>query len=216
MAQLCLWTEILTKQWLVLGASAFQCMRSGFLCPKCDNFACFHTRQDQNDLHVKRWLFFAKIDIFCKSIADPLSEAKTHWMANWLQPEPIELCITSYQSLYAKFVPMMFPKCLIVENDSELMLMALHTHFLPQQQYSRVYSLFLAFHASRFIDEDASFFHSFHKITNIRSWRCFSSSKIRTQFSHTFCNISMIFKVMSQYFPALFKRIQNHICSAKG
>ena len=34
MAQLWLWTKIHTKQWLVLGASAFQCMRAGFLCPK--------------------------------------------------------------------------------------------------------------------------------------------------------------------------------------
>ena len=34
--------------------------------------------------------FFAKIGIFCKSIAGALSEAKTHWMVSWLQP--IELC----------------------------------------------------------------------------------------------------------------------------
>ena len=54
-----------------LGASAFQCMRVGFLCLKCDNFACLHTRQDQNKLHLKR-LFFAKIGIFCKSIVGPL------------------------------------------------------------------------------------------------------------------------------------------------
>ena len=47
-------------------------MRAGFLCPKCDNFICLHTRQDQNELHMKRWIFFAKISIFCKSIADPL------------------------------------------------------------------------------------------------------------------------------------------------
>ena len=40
-----------------------------------------------------------------------------------------------------------------------------------------------------FIDEGASFLHFFLKLKNIRSWRCFSSSKIRTQFSHTFCNI---------------------------
>ena len=32
----------------------------------------------------------------------------------------------------------MSPKCSIVEKDGELMLIALHTHFLPQQQYSRV------------------------------------------------------------------------------
>ena len=46
--KLCLWTKINTKQQLVLGASAFQFMLAGFLCPKCDNFSCLHTRQDQN------------------------------------------------------------------------------------------------------------------------------------------------------------------------
>ena len=33
----------------------------------------------------KMIIFFAKIGIFCMSIAGPLSEAKTHWMVNWLQ-----------------------------------------------------------------------------------------------------------------------------------
>ena len=36
--------------------------------------------------------------------------------------------MASYQGLYAKFVSMMSPKCSIVENDGELMLMALHAH----------------------------------------------------------------------------------------
>ncbi len=31
----------------------------------------------------------------------------------------------------------------------------------------------------------------------------------------TFCNITMIFKVMSQYFPAFFERIHNHFRSAE-
>ena len=69
-------SKICTKQWLVLGASAFQCMRAGFLCPNCDNFTCLHTRHDQNELDLKRW-FFAKICILCKSIAGPLSQAYT-------------------------------------------------------------------------------------------------------------------------------------------
>ena len=55
--------------------------------------------------------------------------------------------MASCQGLYAKLVSMMSPKCSIVETNCELMLMALHAHFLPQQQYSRVYVLFLAFHA---------------------------------------------------------------------
>ena len=60
MAQLCLWTKIRTKQWLILGESAFQCKRAGFLRAKCDNFACLHTRQDQNQLHLERWFFLPK------------------------------------------------------------------------------------------------------------------------------------------------------------
>ena len=62
-------------------------------------------------------------------------------------PEPIELCMASYQGLYAKFISMMSPKCSTVENDGELMMMALHTHFLPQKQYSKAYALISAFHA---------------------------------------------------------------------
>ena len=58
MAQLCLWTKIRTKHCLMLGASAFQCMPAGFLCPKCNNFACLRACQDQNELHLKRWFFF--------------------------------------------------------------------------------------------------------------------------------------------------------------
>ena len=33
----------------------------------------------------EKMIFFAKIGIFCKSIAGPLSEAKTHWIDNWHQ-----------------------------------------------------------------------------------------------------------------------------------
>ena len=44
-----------------------------------------------------------------------------------------------------KIASMMTTKCSIVENDDEFMLMALHTHFMPQQQYSRVYALLSLF-----------------------------------------------------------------------
>ena len=116
----------------------------GFSMPKCDNFACLHTRQDQNELLLRRRYFLAKIGIFCKSIADRSANALNGQLSS--APEPIELCMASYPDLYPKFVSMMSPKCLIVEDDGELMFMAFHTHFLPQQQYSRVYALFLAFH----------------------------------------------------------------------
>ena len=55
-------------------SSAFQCRRAGFLGLKCNNYACLHTRQDQNELHLKR-CFFAKIGIFCEPIAGPFPSA---------------------------------------------------------------------------------------------------------------------------------------------
>ena len=59
-----------------MGASPFQCMRAGFMCPKWDNFACLHTRKHQNELHLKIWFFFffAKMGIFCKSICRNISQ----------------------------------------------------------------------------------------------------------------------------------------------
>ena len=36
-----------------------------------------HTRQNQNELHLKRCFFFAKIGIFCKSIVGPLPSVVT-------------------------------------------------------------------------------------------------------------------------------------------
>ena len=72
MAQLCLWTKIRTKQWLVLGASALECMHAGFLCPKCDNFACLHTRHDQSELQLKRW------KIFLPKSASSVSRSQAH------------------------------------------------------------------------------------------------------------------------------------------
>ena len=56
-------------------------------------------------------------------------------------------CMALYEGFYAKFVSMMCPKCSIVDNDGELMLMALKAYFLPQQQYNWMYALFLAFTA---------------------------------------------------------------------
>ena len=44
----------------ILVVSAFQYMRAGFLCPKCDYFVCLHTRQDRNDLHLKLFFFLPK------------------------------------------------------------------------------------------------------------------------------------------------------------
>ena len=87
MVQLCLWIKIRTKQWLGLCASAFQCMRAGFLCSKCNNFACLHTRQDQNELHLKRWFFLTKLasslKIDCKPTSQRYSSVYTTIFIRW-------------------------------------------------------------------------------------------------------------------------------------
>ena len=75
MAQLCLWTKIRSKKWLIFGASSFQCKPAEYLWPKWDNFVCLHTHQDQNELHLTR-RFFVKIGIFFKSDAGSISHRK--------------------------------------------------------------------------------------------------------------------------------------------
>ena len=74
--------------------------------------------------------------------------------------------MASNQGLYAKFVSMMSPKYSIAENDGELMMMALHTQ---SAIFLGVRTVFWVFTLWFIDDEDASFFHFFHKITNIRS-----------------------------------------------
>ena len=152
-------------------------------------------------LYLKRWFFFGTIGIFCKSIVVP----RIGW----------SIYFNSWTS-WSLYVVIPMSLCKIRLNDVQsLRTTATYTHFLPQHHDSRVYALFLAFHALVYRG-GWQFFHFFHKITNIRRWRCFSSSESRTQFSHIFCNITVIFKVISQYFPAFFKRIHNHIHSAEG
>ena len=60
-----------------VGFSKYAC---GFSVPQMRQF-CLFTYPS----FICKDDFFAKIGIFCKSIAGPLSEAKTHWMVNWLQ-----------------------------------------------------------------------------------------------------------------------------------
>ena len=48
------------------------------------------------------------------------------------------------------------------------------------------------------------------------NFACLHTRQDQNELNSTFCNITMIFKVMSQYFPALFKHIHNHIRWAEG
>ena len=160
--------------------------------------------------------FFDKIGIFCKSIAGQLCEAKPHWLVNWLQL----LNQLNFVWRHTKVFMQNSSQCCL--RNVQLLRTTVNWcwwSFTNTFCHSRkilgcTHCLWLF--TLWFIVEDASFFHLFHKIISMWSWRCFSSFKIRTQFSHTFCNIKMIFKVISQYLPALFKHIHNHIRSAEG
>ena len=74
--QLCLWNKIRTKQWLVLGASAFSMYACGFFCgPNATILLVYIPAKIKMSFIWKDDFFFGKIGIFCKSIAGPLCEA---------------------------------------------------------------------------------------------------------------------------------------------
>ena len=188
-----------------------------FSVPQMRQLGLFKYPPSSKRASSKKMILLAKIDIFWKSIGGPLSEAKTHWIVNWLQ---LLNQLNMVEWRHTK---------VFMQNSSERYLRNVQllrtrvswcwwhfTHTLCRSSNILGCTHCFWLFTLCFIDKDASFFHFFHKTTNIRSWRCFSSSKIRMQFSHTFCNITMIFKVMSQYFQALFERKHNHIRSTEG
>ena len=88
----------------------------------------------------------------------------------------------------------MSSKCSMVENYAELMLMALHIHFLPQQQYSRVYHCFWLF-TLWFIDEQASFFYFYHKMRYL-----VLELTVFIFFQNPYANSSNIFSCILQHY----------------
>ena len=166
MIQLCFWNKIRTAQWLALDSLAFQCMCAGFLCPKCDNFACLHTRQDKNELYLKRRFFLPK-SASSKSRSQPdLTEQKhigfpigfNSWI-NWT------LYIVSEMLHFWEW------RCIYVDGASRT-LSATAAICLGVRIVFGFYGLVYRW--------GCQFLSLFHKIKNIRSWRLFSSSKIRT------------------------------------
>ena len=150
-------------------------------------------------IHSKRWFFLE--NIFCKSVAGPFSEAKTYWMVNWLQ-------LLNQLNFVLRYIK------IFLQNSSQWCLRNVQLLRTKVNWYWWRFTHTFC-HNSNILGCMHCFW-LFHKITNIRSWLCLSSYKIRTQFSNIFCNITMIFKVISEYFPALFKRIHNNIHSMEG
>ena len=92
---------------------------------------------------------YSKIGTFCKSLAGPLSEAKTHWMVGQLTttPEPIGLCMASYQDLYAKYASIISPAYQLLWTTVNWWCWWRFTHtFCYSSNIFGAYTLFLAFH----------------------------------------------------------------------
>ena len=128
-----------------IGFSMYAC---GFSMPKCENFDCLLTRQDQNELHLKRWLLLSKS-------ASSVSRSQAHLVKRKRIGWSIGFSSRANWTLYG-VIPRFL--CKIRLNDVSEMFNcwerrwidvdgAWQTHFLPQWQYSRVYALFLDFHA---------------------------------------------------------------------
>ena len=140
-------------------------MCAGFLCPKCDNLACLHTRPDQNVLHLKRWFFLPKS-------TSPVSRSQAHFAKRKRIGKSIGFNSQTNWTLYG-VIPR--SSCKIRLNDVSEMLNywkrwwidvdGAFCHSSNILGCTHCFCLFTLW----FIDVDASFFHFFHKITNRRS-----------------------------------------------
>ena len=66
------------KQWLVLGAPAFQYMCAGFFVPQMRQFCLFTYPPRSKLVSSEIWFFFTKISIFWKSIASEALFKRIH------------------------------------------------------------------------------------------------------------------------------------------
>ena len=94
-------------------------MCAGFLCPKCDNFACFtyppRSRWDSSD---KMIFFFAKIGIFCKSLDGPLPSVVQAYTQPYSFGGKIKLMVFSFLPNNVHFVLKNAISCLFLKNVS--------------------------------------------------------------------------------------------------
>ena len=65
-----------------VGFSMYAC---DFSVPQLQQFCLFTYAPRSKWAPSEKMIFFAKIGIFCKSIAGAISDAKSHWMINWPQ-----------------------------------------------------------------------------------------------------------------------------------
>ena len=114
MSQLCLWTKIRIKQRLVLGASTFQCMSAGFCAPNATILLVYISAKI-NMSFIWKDDFFAKIDIFCKSITGPLPSFVQAYTQTYSFVQYIELIVDTLSFLRGLSL---FPKSLHINSSA--------------------------------------------------------------------------------------------------
>ena len=150
------WT--VTRFWCV-GISMYACR---FSVPQMRQFCLPRSKWASSEKKI----FFVEIGIFCKSIAGPLSEAETHWIVKWLQLRNQLNFVWRHTKV---FMQNSSQWCL--RNVQLLRTTMNWCWWLFTHTFCHSSNIFGCIHCFTlwFIDEDASFFHFFHKITNIRS-----------------------------------------------
>ena len=178
-------------------------MRAGFLCPKCNNFACLHTRQDQNALHQKM-----------PKRASSVSRSQGH-LAKW---KPIGWSI-GFNSWTNWTLYSLIPRslCKIRLNDVSEMFNCCERWWIDVDGASRTLSA-----TTEIFSGVRSVFGSSPLVYR---WGCQFLSLLSHDNEHTeltvllcFQNPYAIFAHFLQHYPdfqsniaALFKRIPNHI-----
>ena len=136
------------------GCVGFSTNACGFSVPQVRQFCLCTYLPRSKWASFEKMIFFAKIGIFYKLIAGSLSEAKTHWMVNWLQP----LNQLNFVWRHTK---------IFMQNSSQLLRTTVNlcwwrfTHpFCHNSNILEGMQCFWLF-TLWFIDEDANFFHFF-------------------------------------------------------
>ena len=188
-------------------------MRAGFLCPNCGNLVVYIPAKIKMSFIWKDVFFLPYSASSVNRSQAHLAKRKRIWWSigfnSWTNSTSYWVIPRSLCKICPNDVSEMFncrePRCIDVDDAS-------HTHFLSHQQYSRVYALLLALHALfyRWGCQFLSLFSQDNEHTELTVLLFFQYPY--AIFAHIQQHITMIFKIMSQYFPALFSSVYTTIC----
>ena len=156
-----------------VGSSLYAC---GFSMPQMRQFCLFTYPPWSKWASSEKMIFFSKIGIFCKSISSPLSEAKTHQMVNWLQLLKELDVVWCHAKVFMQNLSQWCPRNvhLLRTTVNWCWCRFAHTFCHSSNIFGCTHCFWLF--TLWFIDEDASFFHSFHNTKTGRNFRTHSTT----------------------------------------